>query len=136
MRWTMWFVAAAVVVGGAGCPMEPGETRCSTTFGVTSCKTQPFEQPQRPPGWWCTSTAANVGVCGRAPGGCEAYRYNANADACRRSGTPPGQCQPTFSPCSFTSYAFCAGGCYTTPATCADAERVAGRDGSACRVVY
>lgn len=64
-------------------------------------------------GWWC----AGGGRCEATPGLCEARRPP-ESGACAPSGA--AICAPT--------------GCFGSPVACSDAERAAGRDGSACQM--
>ena len=130
-------MAGVLLVFALSCarPLAPGETRCSTTpvFGtmVTNCKSGPPlpqtvnvvapSQPAPPPGWWCTVRSEDgFGACFYQPGECEVYRSKGGEN---------------FQPCAYFQRAICAPtGCYLTPNACAQVERGAGRDGSACTV--
>ncbi len=117
----------------AGCgPLGSGETRCSTIYGTTTCKSgpphpivvqssvAPVAAPTRLTHWCTTRESDGYGVCTQAPGTCEVFRGNRVGD-------------DVWSDCERAPSAICAlSGCFTTAATCAQAERARNRTGGDC----
>ena len=129
---------AMVLVALAGCPLEPGETRCTSIpigngYSTTRCKTAPqpaqvvVQQPEQPTGFWC-ATDSDYGACFEIAGGCEKFRMGV-AEMCKTS----EGCKP-MSRCFQQSHAVCtATHCYVDHPSCMTMEKHQGRDGATCR---